>query len=66
MSDVGPQRLQQQHIRFFVHSKKAAILVLIVCLKNIQIHVVKFILMSPIVHKVTLNKNQLFMLVSNL
>ena len=64
--DAGPQRFQEQHIRFLVHAQKATIFVLIVCLKIIQIHVVKFILISPIVHKVTLNKNQLFMLVSNL
>ena len=64
--DVGPQRFKEQHIRFLVHAQKATIFVLIVCLKKKKIHVVKYIMISPIVHKVTLNKNQLFMLVSNL
>ena len=64
--DMGPQSFKEQHICFLVHAQKATIFVLIVCLKTKQIHVVKYIMISPIVHKVTLNKIQLFMLVSNL
>ena len=57
---MGPQRFEEKHICRLIHKQKATILVLIVCLKKKKIHVVKYIMISPIVHK-----TQLLTLVSN-